>query len=78
MQERRYTATKSVSTFGAEPAQQEHKAEIIDGKAIAAAIRGELAEEVQRLEKQFGKVPTWANHPPTLTLQDSSGPVCSI
>ncbi|XP_034692282.1 bifunctional protein FolD 2 [Vitis riparia] len=34
-----------------------HKASIIDGKAIAQAIRSEIAEEVRHLSEKYGKVP---------------------
>ncbi|KAJ9696466.1 hypothetical protein PVL29_008609 [Vitis rotundifolia] len=34
-----------------------HKASIIDGKAIAQAIRSEIAEEVRYLSEKYGKVP---------------------
>jgi 5,10-methylene-tetrahydrofolate dehydrogenase/methenyl tetrahydrofolate cyclohydrolase len=32
-------------------------AELIDGKAIAATIRGEIAAEVEAMKTQYGKVP---------------------
>ncbi|KAK4725300.1 hypothetical protein R3W88_028079 [Solanum pinnatisectum] len=35
----------------------DHKATIIDGKAIAQTIRSEIASEVQRLSEKYGKVP---------------------
>lgn len=34
-----------------------YKASIIDGKAIAQAIRSEIAEEVRHLSEKYGKVP---------------------
>ncbi|GAB4857839.1 Bifunctional protein FolD 2 [Ancistrocladus abbreviatus] len=37
--------------------QSEHKATIIDGKAIAQTIRSEIAHEVRNLSQKFGKVP---------------------
>ncbi|EXB40838.1 Bifunctional protein FolD [Morus notabilis] len=35
----------------------DHKATIIDGKAIAQTIRSEIAAEVRHLSEQYGKVP---------------------
>ncbi|KAH0978552.1 hypothetical protein GBA52_028271 [Prunus armeniaca] len=37
--------------------QSDHKAAIIDGKAIAQTIRNEIAEEVRHLSQKYGKVP---------------------
>ncbi|KAB2616244.1 bifunctional protein FolD 2-like [Pyrus ussuriensis x Pyrus communis] len=37
--------------------QSDHKATIIDGKAIAQTIRNEIAEEVRHLSQKYGKVP---------------------
>ncbi|KAK9945550.1 hypothetical protein M0R45_011060 [Rubus argutus] len=37
--------------------QSDHKATIIDGKAIAQTIRSEIAEEVRNLSQKYGKVP---------------------
>ncbi|KAM1001684.1 hypothetical protein ACFX13_008278 [Malus domestica] len=37
--------------------QSDHKAAIIDGKAIAQTIRNEIAEEVRHLWQKYGKVP---------------------
>ncbi|PRQ45787.1 putative methylenetetrahydrofolate dehydrogenase (NADP(+)), Methenyltetrahydrofolate cyclohydrolase [Rosa chinensis] len=37
--------------------QSDHQAKIIDGKAIAQAIRSEIAEEVRHLSQKYGKVP---------------------
>ncbi|GAB4834751.1 Bifunctional protein FolD 2 [Ancistrocladus abbreviatus] len=37
--------------------QSEHKAAIIDGKAIAQTIRSEIADEVRNLSQKYGKVP---------------------
>ena len=36
----------------------DHKANIIDGKAIAQTIRNEIAAEVQQLSQKHGKVCT--------------------
>ena len=36
--------------------QSDHKAAIIDGKAIAQTIRNEIAEEVRHLSQKYGKV----------------------
>ncbi|PON96587.1 Tetrahydrofolate dehydrogenase/cyclohydrolase [Trema orientale] len=35
----------------------DHKATIIDGKAIAQTVRSEIADEVRHLSQQYGKVP---------------------
>ncbi|KAH6808476.1 Amino acid dehydrogenase family protein [Perilla frutescens var. frutescens] len=35
----------------------DHKATIIDGKAMAQTIRSEIADDVRRLSKTYGKVP---------------------
>lgn len=35
----------------------EHKAKLIDGKAIAQTIRSEIADEVRLLSQKYGKVP---------------------
>ncbi|XP_050203312.1 bifunctional protein FolD 2 [Mercurialis annua] len=35
----------------------DHKAKIIDGKAIAQTIRSEIADEVRQLSEKYGKVP---------------------
>lgn len=35
----------------------DHKATLIDGKAIAQTIRSEIADEVRRLSEAYGKVP---------------------
>ncbi|KAH6827406.1 Amino acid dehydrogenase family protein, partial [Perilla frutescens var. hirtella] len=35
----------------------DHKATIIDGKAIAQTIRSEIANDVRRLSETYGKVP---------------------
>ncbi|XP_065861308.1 bifunctional protein FolD 2 [Euphorbia lathyris] len=35
----------------------DHKATIIDGKAIAQTIRSEIADEVRQLSEKYGKVP---------------------
>ncbi|XP_075108509.1 bifunctional protein FolD 2-like isoform X2 [Nicotiana tabacum] len=35
----------------------DHKATIIDGKAIAQTIRSEIASEVRLLSEKYGKVP---------------------
>ncbi|XP_043721943.1 bifunctional protein FolD 2 [Telopea speciosissima] len=35
----------------------DHKASVIDGKAVAQTIRSEIAAEVQQLFKKYGKVP---------------------
>lgn len=41
----------------------DHKATIIDGKAIAQTIRSEIASEVQRLSEKYGKVSlSWQVH----------------
>lgn len=37
--------------------QSDHKATIIDGKAIAQTIRSEIAGEVRNLSQKYGKVP---------------------
>ena len=34
----------------------DHKATIIDGKAVAQTIRSEIAEEVRQLSQKYGKV----------------------
>lgn len=40
--------------------QSDHKATIIDGKAIAQTIRSEIAVEVRNLSQKYGKVfSTW-------------------
>lgn len=40
--------------------QSDHKATIIDGKAIAQTIRSEIAGEVRNLSQKYGKVcSTW-------------------
>ncbi|EEF30510.1 bifunctional protein FolD 2 [Ricinus communis] len=38
-------------------APSDHKATIIDGKAIAQTIRSEIADEVRQLSEKYGKVP---------------------
>lgn len=37
--------------------ESDHKATIIDGKAIAQTVRSEIAEEVNKLSEKYGKVP---------------------
>ena len=36
--------------------ESDHKAKIIDGKAIAQTIRSEISEEVRHLSQKYGKV----------------------
>ncbi|XP_038684036.1 bifunctional protein FolD 2 [Tripterygium wilfordii] len=39
------------------PSTDEHRATIIDGKAIAQVIRSEIADEIRQLSQKYGKVP---------------------
>uniref|UniRef100_A0A2P2JXH5 Methylenetetrahydrofolate dehydrogenase n=1 Tax=Rhizophora mucronata TaxID=61149 RepID=A0A2P2JXH5_RHIMU len=41
----------------ASPSVPDHKATLIDGKAIAQTIRSEIAEEVRQLSDKYAKVP---------------------
>uniref|UniRef100_A0A2P2JXJ7 Methylenetetrahydrofolate dehydrogenase n=1 Tax=Rhizophora mucronata TaxID=61149 RepID=A0A2P2JXJ7_RHIMU len=40
----------------ASPSVPDHKATLIDGKAIAQTIRSEIAEEVRQLSDKYAKV----------------------
>ncbi|KAM7274979.1 hypothetical protein ACFE04_016845 [Oxalis oulophora] len=46
-----------MSSASASASADEHKAKIIDGKAIAQTIRSEIAQEVQQLSDKYSKVP---------------------